>query len=147
MPMTSRLRATFRHYKPVLKALSRSRSSIPLTCLMYHSVTSDLKSDFIYPKVKITPKVFEKDIKYVAANYNVIGVDDYYYHISEGTPLPERSLIISFDDGYLDNLEYALPILKAYEMPAILYLATRYIDNSEAQWVDCLFSILKYGKK
>lgn len=60
------------------------------------------------------------------------------------TLFPERSLIISFDDGYLDNLENAFPVLKSYDMPAVLYLATRYIDYSEPQWVDRLHSILKF---
>ncbi len=114
---------------------------------MYHSITDDKKADFIYPKVRSGPADFEQDLKYIAARYNVISIDDYFDFVNSGTRLPDRSLIISFDDGYLDNLEYALPLLKSFDMPAVLYLATRYIDNSEAQWVDRLYSCLKYAEK
>jgi len=56
---------------------------------------------------------------------------------------PKRgTVVITFDDGYLDNYELAAPILKKYNFPVTIYLATEYVSRSEAQWINrlnCLF--------
>ena len=147
MSFTHDLRIKCRRYKRMLKSIRYLRTPPDLTFLMYHSVTNDEKSNYIYPKVRTDPADFEQDLKYIASKFNVISIDDYFDSINSGKLLPARSLMISFDDGYLDNLEYALPLLKSFDMPAVLYLATQYIDNCEPQWVDRLYSILRYAGK
>jgi len=48
-------------------------------------------------------------------------------------------VVITFDDGYRDNLEVVAPILERYGVPAVLYLATGYVERAETQWVDRLY--------
>ena len=50
--------------------------------------------------------------------------------------------MITFDDGYLDNLINALPVLKKYEVNAIIFVTTNFIDDNEIPWWDLLWEIL-----
>ncbi|MEO7335112.1 MAG: polysaccharide deacetylase family protein [Caldimonas sp.] len=54
---------------------------------------------------------------------------------------PAGTVCITFDDGYLDNLEVAAPVLARYRLPATLFLATGYVERGEAQWADALHSV------
>src|SRR6202008_4899171 len=49
------------------------------------------------------------------------------------------TVCITFDDGYLDNLTVAAPILEKHGLPATLFLATGYIERAETQWSDRLY--------
>jgi peptidoglycan/xylan/chitin deacetylase (PgdA/CDA1 family) len=60
----------------------------------------------------------------------------------DGGPLPARSVVITFDDGYVDNLEQALPVLREHAVPASLFVATANIDTQREFWWDRLETIL-----
>src|SRR5690606_31029428 len=51
----------------------------------------------------------------------------------EGAPLPKKSVLITFDDGYLDNWVYAHPVLKRYGMSAVLFAITGFIGEGPAR--------------
>ncbi len=61
---------------------------------------------------------------------------------SRGESPPAGSVCITFDDGYLDNLSIAAPILAKYRLPATLFLATGYVQRRETQWADVLYSLI-----
>jgi len=142
--LKERLKSICKHSLLVSRSLLRLEPRSNLTYLMYHSVPDEKKAEFIYPSGRISPDVFEKQIKYATKNYDVLSIDEYLELTKDDKAPPRRSLVISFDDGYLDNLTTALPILTAYNVPAVIYLATRYVDESEPQWIDRLHSIFKY---
>jgi peptidoglycan/xylan/chitin deacetylase (PgdA/CDA1 family) len=56
--------------------------------------------------------------------------------------LPARSVVVTFDDGYLDNFEQALPLLRAHSVPATLFVTTGNIDTAREFWWDQLESIM-----
>lgn len=92
--------------------------SIRLPIIMYHEVKT-----FKTGKDVITPYEFESDLKYLKENYyNTITMTqliDYVYHDGK---LPENPIILSFDDGYLNNSVYVLPLLEKYNMKIVLSL-------------------------
>ena len=59
-----------------------------------------------------------------------------------GGPLPARSVVVTFDDGYVDNLEQAFPVLREHGVPASLFVATGNIDTPREFWWDRLESVL-----
>ncbi|HAS74810.1 MAG TPA: hypothetical protein DCS67_11760, partial [Clostridiales bacterium UBA8960] len=68
-----------------------------------------------------TVKQFESDLKaYKDAGFNTIHYEDLINFVYKGVSLPENPLIITFDDGYLSNYEYAFTLLKKYEMKAVI---------------------------
>src|SRR5207245_11375101 len=58
--------------------------------------------------------------------------------------VPARAVAITFDDGYLDNLEHAKPALEAAAAPALIYIPTGYVGESRRFWWDELERLLLY---
>jgi|TARA_B110000116_G_scaffold203302_1_gene178347 peptidoglycan/xylan/chitin deacetylase (PgdA/CDA1 family) len=85
--------------------------------LTYHSISSDNS------KVSITIQTFEKQIKYFKENgYNSINFNQLNSNIN-------KPIIITFDDGYKDNLINALPILKKYDFTATIFIISNFIGK------------------
>jgi peptidoglycan/xylan/chitin deacetylase (PgdA/CDA1 family) len=61
--------------------------------------------------------------------YTVVALDAVLDHYAHGTPLPERAVLITFDDGYRDNLANAAPILRKHGYPAVLFVPIGYLDD------------------
>lgn len=104
-------------------------SSLSLPVLVYHHIgtpspgmTSAEKSFFI------EPEWFEKHLQYLQQNnFHTVHFSDIADYFSQGTPIPERAVIISFDDGWKSALEAALPILQKYNMTATVFIPTKLI--------------------
>lgn len=96
-------------------------NNIPV--LMYHHVSDKHES------LTVTAKNFESQIAgLVKHGYKSLGskdIEGFYNNI----PIPKKSVLITFDDGYLDNWVYAHPILKKYGMKAILFTVTGLIGD------------------
>jgi peptidoglycan/xylan/chitin deacetylase (PgdA/CDA1 family) len=56
--------------------------------------------------------------------------------LAEGSPLPEAGVVVTFDDGYVDNLRNALPILERLRVPATLFVATGPVESQRPFWWD-----------
>ena len=110
---------------------------------MYHSVTNEKNSNSIDPDYAIDISIFEKQMKYLSRHRNVISMSDLMDTLLNGKTPKRGTVIITFDDGYLDNFHLAAPILKKYNLPATIYLATGYITRRESQWIDQLFHMFK----
>ena len=111
--------------------------------LMYHSITNSKNHCFIDSAYAINIDAFEQQMKFLSKHRNVISMDELSKKMAEGITPKRGTVVISFDDGYLDNYELAAPILKKYNLPAIIYLATGYISRGEPQWIDQLHWIFQ----
>ena len=69
---------------------------------------------------------------------NVVPLDEALAALAEGRPLPPRAIALTFDDGYRDNLETALPLLRGLELPATFYLVPGLLDRSVRPWWETL---------
>jgi len=86
--------------------------------LNYHQV-----NDYNYSPLTVKTKHFDQEMEYLDANgYNTITVDQLYEYLQNGTALPDKPVLITFDDGYVDNYKEALPILEKYGMKATLFM-------------------------
>ncbi|MDQ7036278.1 MAG: polysaccharide deacetylase family protein [Anaerolineae bacterium] len=82
------------------------------------------------------PEAFEEQIDWVSKHFNVIDLATLHAHIVDEKALPERALLITFDDGYMDNYTNALPVLKKYGLPAVIFIVTGSMDNPSPLWWD-----------
>ena len=81
-----------------------------LTILMYHNVLKKDKKESVYC---INENSLREDFEYLKKNgYKVIDFKTLLKSVDNASLLPEKAVIITFDDGYLNNVKYALPILK-----------------------------------
>lgn len=88
-----------------------------LPIIMYHSLLKDekLQNDYV-----ISPSIFENDLKYLTQNgYTTITVSDLEDFVFSEKALPEKCIMLTFDDGYYNNYYYAYPLLKKYNSKII----------------------------
>ena len=96
-----------------------------LRVLMYHKV-NDLPENPLTMPVS----VFDEQMDQVRElGYTVVGLDAVLAHYAEGEPLPPKAVLITFDDGYHDNLDNAAEVLKKYGYPAVLFVPIGYLDD------------------
>ena len=90
--------------------------SVPVA--MYHSVTDEGESPGQYV---ISPSMLENDLKYLQRQgYQTVTVTDLVAYATAGASLPEKPVMLTFDDGYYNNYSNAYPLLKQYHMRAVL---------------------------
>ncbi len=98
-----------------------------LPILMYHDVVEDGEA---YGSWTVTESRFREDMQWLADNgYTAVSADE----LAAGNPLPERAVLITFDDGYRSNYELAFPILVEYRMKAVISLIGHYLDDGN-EW-------------
>jgi len=105
-----------------------------LTILNLHKVS--LENNPFYPP--LTPLLFEELIKYIIENFNVIT----FNQITSQNNSKKPDIILSFDDGYYDFLEHAMPIMKKYNIKANLNIIPSCIENQEPMWNIKLYDFL-----
>lgn len=92
--------------------------SVELPIIMYHSLLRDKKLQNDYT---ISPDSFEKDLQYITRNnYSTVTVSDLVEYVYSDKPLPEKCIMLTFDDGYYNNYYYAFPLLKKYGCKAVI---------------------------
>lgn len=99
---------------------------VALPILMYHSICD---SDGKAGKFVINKQELERDLKFLSENnYTAISFAELLDFTENGTPLPEKPIMLTFDDGYFNNYCYAYPLLKQYNFKAIISIIGRYTD-------------------
>ena len=109
---------------------TEGRESYRLPIIMYHSILPDL--DFA-GKYVLPPSVLEEDMRYLAARgYETITIADLLDYVDHGTPLPDKPVMLTFDDGYLNNCVYLPPLMEKYGMSAIVSPVGQFSDEYAA---------------
>ena len=101
--------------------------------LVYHRVVKDeeLEED-LELGLTVSCSSFEKHIKEIKSKYKICSMDEFVKNLKKKTN--EFMVAITFDDGYKDNLYQALPILTKHEVPASIYVTTRFLNQEVDIW-------------
>lgn len=118
-----------------------NENSIHIPIIMYHSILKSQSGDYI-----IHPDTLEEDLKYIKENeFTTITMTDLINYVYYNSPLPEKPIIITFDDGHYNNLTYAVPLLKKYDMVAVISIVGNYTDSySESDEANPNYSYLRW---
>jgi peptidoglycan/xylan/chitin deacetylase (PgdA/CDA1 family) len=110
-----------------------------LTAVVFHRVLprGDARWAFADPSWTVSDVFFEECLAFFARHYNVVRAADLLDWHQAGGKLPDRSLVITIDDGWADTIECALPLLKRYRLPAILFVVAAEVDGYEP-WQDTI---------
>lgn len=84
---------------------------------------------------------FETRLNYLAGNFNILPLSEAASRLQNGT-LPSRAACITFDDGYADNAEIALPLLQKYGVPATFFVASGFLDGGR-MWNDTVIESIR----
>lgn len=122
------------------------RQRCDLRILAYHrivEINDESKFDFDAELISATPSDFKWQMEHLKQFYNPITFADVIDCMEEGRDLPERAVIITFDDGFDDNYHQAFPILQELKIPATFFISTGYIGQSKTFWFDRVVFLLK----
>jgi peptidoglycan/xylan/chitin deacetylase (PgdA/CDA1 family) len=98
-----------------------------LRVLMYHKV-NDVPGNPLTMPVSL----FDEQMDQLRElGYTVVGLEDVLSHYVDRTPLPPQAVLITFDDGYHDNLDNAASVLRKYGYPAVLFVPIGYLDDRQ----------------
>ncbi|MCW8195857.1 polysaccharide deacetylase family protein [Proteobacteria bacterium 005FR1] len=123
---------------PKLLGLSPSLLLLSLSCaaahaavvLQYHHVSENSP-----PATSVSPALFREHMEHLhESGYRVVRLDELAQTLKSGKPLPDKTVAITFDDGYLSIYEVAFPILKDYGWPFTVFVNTRPHDQGLHQF-------------
>ena len=119
-----------------LPFILRNLKGDDVTVLSLHRISND--ENFFFDPIR--PEIFEKLIQYCLRNYSIVSFAD----INKRTK--KQKLVLSFDDGYYDFIEHAVPVLKKYGVPSNHNLVNSCLNDNRVIWTQqlCdLFDVLK----
>lgn len=109
--------------------------SVPI--LMYHYTSQPPAGADVYRRdLSVTPQQFAEHMRYLRdAGYVTITLDDLLYALTRGDPLPPKPIILTFDDGYVDNYESAFPILRENGFVGTFFIMTDLVTDEAAGYM------------
>ena len=101
---------------------------VKVPIIMYHSILRDKSR---VNKYVVSVESLENDMKFLFENdYKTVFISDLVSYVYEGTALPEKPVVLSFDDGHYNNLVYLCPLLEKYDMVACISTVGAYTEKS-----------------
>jgi peptidoglycan/xylan/chitin deacetylase (PgdA/CDA1 family) len=132
----------------VIERLEAKRANV-LRILAYHRLgRPETENGLLDPGlINSTPEMFAQQMRFLKEHYHVLSLDELLCAMAEDKPLPPRSVMITYDDNYREFLDTAWPVLSSLQLPAILFLATDYLNqNRRLFWWDRLYQAFSQTK-
>ena len=115
--------------------LAADLRSPSLAILMYHSVLPDPESQAdTLGGIIHSESAFHAQMELLCKDYRVVDLDRALLYLESGGALPKRAVVVTFDDGYADNYEIAMPILNRLGVPATFYVTVECVENRTLPW-------------
>jgi peptidoglycan/xylan/chitin deacetylase (PgdA/CDA1 family) len=102
---------------------------IPVIC--YHSIGKFIPR-WVKNHLTLEMPFFHDQMKYISKYYNTVNLNDYLKIRNEGKNHVRNPIVLTFDDGYLDNWIYVFPLLKKYGMKATIFVVPEFIDKKKS---------------
>ena len=112
--------------------------------LGYHRVVDDFEAEARdeMASMLISVKMFERHLDCIGRHYKFVTLDDIGHRLASGIPFTERVAAVTFDDGYRDVYEHAVPLLKRKGIPAAIFVVTDLVGQPSWQTHDKLYHLL-----
>lgn len=123
--------------------LIRMSSSNSILNIMYHGVV-EKDTNFFSPR-NLHHEQFEQQLIYLKKNFNIVRLKDAFEMIEHKSRPKRKTITISFDDGLVNNLHMALPLLEKHEIPATFFISSVCVENMDLRclWAEKI-AALKY---
>jgi len=115
-----------------------------LLVLLYHRVLPKIEFDPF--RATVSEKTFSRQIDMLANTYPIISLNDAIRQCQTQRIKSKVQVVLTFDDGYLDNYEFAFPILQKKGLTAAFFLSTAYIGSDKPLW-DCELMEILYNNQ
>lgn len=133
------------YFSGIMWAIAAARLRRRVVVLTYHRVLPiELQArSHSAPAIVVQPKTFDWHMRFVRRHLKPLTLRQFVEHLRLGRPPPPRSCLVTFDDGWHDTLEHALPVLRRHGVPAVLFVATDYIGTGNCFWQERLSEALQ----
>jgi peptidoglycan/xylan/chitin deacetylase (PgdA/CDA1 family) len=112
--------------------------------LMYHRVLRPEERALTgsHPGIVVTRDTFARHMAILKRRFRVLSPEEFAHHLRHRLPFPDSSCLITFDDGWHDNLVNGLPILREHGLPALIFLPVDFIGGRRLFWREALTHLL-----
>jgi peptidoglycan/xylan/chitin deacetylase (PgdA/CDA1 family) len=114
-----------------------------LSVLTYHRIAEPTTNQFYDPVISATPDSFRAQINWLCDHTHILTLQALIDRAQNDSLGQEPTVLITFDDGYRDNFEVALPILAERNVPATFFIPTAFLDTPQLPWWDHVAYIIK----
>lgn len=116
-------------------------TNIGVPVIYYHSVRPSSDNE-----VTITPQMLRNQLKYIKdSGYTTLTMSELNDYLLNNSPIPEKSILITFDDGYMDNYNNAFPILKDLGIKATIFTITFELNGEYYLSKEAIKEMSDYG--
>lgn len=117
-----------------------------LLVLMYHRVLPATHPDMadVEPGMVVTPQTLELHLTLLRQRFTLLHLSEWLALRAAGRPLPPRACVVTFDDGWADNVEFAYPLLRKHGVPATIFLVADWIGSHNEFWPERLARLLRH---
>jgi peptidoglycan/xylan/chitin deacetylase (PgdA/CDA1 family) len=124
------------------------RNRRTLTVIMFHRVLdpTDPRWASCDPDYTLEANLLDRCIAFFKRHYTIVSVDDVIAARNSGAALPSRALLVTFDDGWSDNVDFALPRLRAQSVPGLLFVVADVIGRRLAFFQERIIGGWRLGK-
>lgn len=131
-----------------LGAYHRWRNARTLTVIMFHRVLSpdDPRWARCDPDYTLRADLFRQCLEFFTAHYNMVDVQAVLRARRGEGVLPDRALLITFDDGWRDNVDFALPALRSLGLPGLMFVVADAVGRREAFYQERIVGAWRQGR-
>lgn len=129
------------YYTGVLWLIAVLRLRRKAVVLMYHRVLPHEADTVSHEGIIVSPETFGMHIAFLARHFRPLTVPQFIQSLTD-SDFADRSCLVTFDDGWQDNHEHALPILKKHRVPAVFFVATKFVGSTVTFWQERLTRLL-----
>ncbi|NOT88913.1 MAG: polysaccharide deacetylase family protein [Lysobacter sp.] len=126
----------------------RARNADSLTVMMFHRTlrAADPRSASCDPDYSLDEDLFVASLAFFKRHYHVVSLDELLRARRDDTRLPSRALLITFDDGWLDNVDYAMPALQRAGLPAVMFVAADAVGARQPFYQERVIAAWRLGR-
>jgi peptidoglycan/xylan/chitin deacetylase (PgdA/CDA1 family) len=126
----------------------RVRNADSLTVVMFHRTLrpADPRWASCDPDYTLSEDLFAASLEFFKRHYSVVSLDEVLRARRDGSGLPPRALLITFDDGWLDNVDYAMPALQRAGLPAVMFVAADAVGAGQPFFQERIIAAWRLGK-
>jgi peptidoglycan/xylan/chitin deacetylase (PgdA/CDA1 family) len=136
------LRNRFFNSVPItlLQRIIKMRVSGNGIALMYHEVLPHNQGPAAWTVVSLSD--FRHQMTLLKSIFEIVSIDDAIERKKSSKKFQKPYAVVTFDDGYVGNLKYMLPVMEELEIPVTVYIATRGIEQNSVYWFDEIIGLL-----